>query len=123
MEAEYSQERESVKFSYCGGHIWYYDDQIDGKFEECGSTDLLGEDEYCHKAELTCEYFIASPTADEILEKLPCATQQEWFVISVDPGNKEWVIEWHNRGYLYRGESLADAAAKMWLYLKKENLI
>lgn len=65
----------------------------------------------------------AAPLADEILEQLPCATQQEWFVISKNPSKEEWVIDWNTKNEMFKGDTLADAAAKMWLYLKKEGLI
>lgn len=68
-EAGYPQE---PGFRYCGGHDWYENpDDPEGRFEVCKNDALLGEDEYCETAGLTCEYFISSPTADEIIDQLP----------------------------------------------------
>lgn len=117
--------QESAEFEYCGGHIWYHDDQIEGKFEECGSTDLLEKDQYCHKEELTCEYFVASPTADEILERLPenifvGKVSKERYNAYKIPHIELGDIEYYND---IQSESLADAAAECWLYLKKKGLL
>lgn len=132
-EAGYPQE--SAEHEYCGGHVWYHDDQIEGKFEECGSTDLLGKDQYCNKEELTCEYFIASPTADEILDKLP---EHVGEILKKGSGGltiskyKDEYAVWYcsakDRTSLFGPTlthfgTLADAAAQMWLYLKKEGLL
>lgn len=56
-------------FKFCGGYDMYFDNE-DGEFEECKNTDILGEDEYCHTAGLTCEYFISAPTVAELGEAL-----------------------------------------------------
>lgn len=76
----------------------------------------------------------ASPTADEILERLPSFFLAEFDGIEY---NHQIVIEKEDSSYLVGAknltdgcymenvvdESLADALAQMWLYLKKEGLL
>lgn len=130
-EAGYSQE---THFKYCGGHTMYWEDQENGKYEECANTDLLDpRDEYCHTAELTCEFTIAAPTADEILDQLPWDIKDGMdrgrLVVEKSPVGKPWKVTYVSD---YMGgrfalsnddDTIADSAAKMWLHLKKEKLI
>ena len=63
----------------------------------------------------------ASPTADEILEQLP-----EYVMVHRE--NSGWYCEFktvsgRKTDIGFFGDTIADAAAKMWLYLKKEKLI
>lgn len=70
------------------------------------------------------DMFCASPTADEILDQLPELKGWDLLVKLYSP---DWYIVyelWHGDS-LYESigqwdDSLADAAAKMWLYIKKE---
>lgn len=61
-----------------------------------------------------------SPTADEILEQLPIG-----FNIGQDKEGAYCLSPraYHAGDIFEYGETLADAAAKCWLYLKKEGLI
>lgn len=63
------------------------------------------------------DQFFASPTADEILEKLPRQMEVKKSGVLEFP---YWVKVGDDE---MTGESLADAAAKMWLYLRKEGLL
>lgn len=76
-------------FKYCGGHLWYHDDQENGKFEECSYDGILGEDEFCPTADMTCEYFISAFTAQELGQFLPPRIQ---FRNKVKK-NPDWTIE------------------------------
>ena len=75
---------------YCGGHTMYFEDQENGKFEDCENTDLLQEDEYCHTAGLVCDFFLAAPIAEEILKELPARLQFKRKVKK----NPDWRIEY-----------------------------
>lgn len=66
---------------------------------------------------------IASPTADEILEQFAYCHKAEWLLISKDPTREKWVIDFKSKLVMFKGDSLADAVAKMWLYLKENNLL
>lgn len=66
---------------------------------------------------------IASPTAEEILERLPVG-------ISIEKERGDYYIRLDGDGDIIpgnlsgcRGESLAEAAGKQWLYLKEHNLL
>lgn len=68
----------------------------------------------------------ASPTADEILDQLPSKIDE--FVFKVLKGNTgSYCIVYSNNHDVKRHicwyPNLADACAKMWLYLKKEGLL
>lgn len=78
----------------------------------------------------------ASPTADEVLEKLPSEIQKDGHFYSIAISktriNHFWVDYryfsrhkiFHLRDYEYSPiESLANAAAKIWLYLKEKGFI
>lgn len=115
---------------YCGGHDYYHEND-EGKFEECDSSDLLDEDEYCNAAELTCEYFVAAPDATEIGELLPPTIEFEGrikrFGVMAVFSKKVWVAGYdaYNEGYCFasRHENEAEARADCWLWLKENNLI
>lgn len=75
---------------------------------------------------------IASPTADEILDQLPDLITKDGreYELEIGKGKIKWgvVYNWEKydeQRYLLHatGNCLADAAAKMWLYLKKEGLL
>ena len=79
---------------------------------------------------------IASPTADEILDQLPTVIKDKegfplgMMILSIDGTEQRlWKVtyqEMHSDTediIGFNGMSLADAAAKMWLYLKKEGLL
>jgi len=129
-------EQESL-LKYCGGHT-YYQDNDDGVFEACPYDGILDEDEYCAGAGMTCEFFIAAPTASEILEKLPEAI--EYQVDKNEPGTRDYEIRISvdiNGDYLIMysdftanrllwgisDKSLSNALAKMYCYLESKNLI
>lgn len=131
-EAGFPQESQ---FKYCGGHMWYHDDpEGEGEFKECEYDGLLGEDEYCEGAGMTCGYFIASPTADEILDQLPESirvSEMDYHIEVIRDGDKDWIVNYsfvkHHIGYKvnvsFSANTLADAAARSYIYLKKEGLI
>lgn len=65
---------------------------------------------------------IAAPTTDELLEELP-----KHMRLGITIGSKEYAV-WDDSASqftkgVYVGNNLAEAVAKMWLYLKKEGLI
>lgn len=74
-----------------------------------------------------------SPTADEILDQLPISvkTNEIHFFIKLYKSGIYWIISYLQKDltevyknlYQTSSESIADAAAKMWLYLKKNNLL
>lgn len=69
-----------------------------------------------------------APTASEILERLPRVLHDEFLLqitlhsdiwcIGYWNGNEEAVIKYHQFG-----DTLADAASDMWIYLKQNNLL
>jgi hypothetical protein len=70
----------------------------------------------------------ASPTADEILERLPLFIKDNGHGrgrLVVEKGINGWTVGYINDwGRMNKNDkSLADAVAKMWLYLKKNNLL
>lgn len=77
----------------------------------------------------------AAPTADEILDLLPDHIKKdgEFYFIVIIKTPTEYGVRYENSGKIdYIGtdggggileDSLADAAAKMWLYLKENNLL
>lgn len=124
--------RQESHFKYCGGHTDYYEDE-EGKFEECNNTDLLGDDEYCHAAGLTCEFTIAAFTVAELGEMLPRR------ITTDDPNHPvhrlicegqdtRWMITYicamcHGKMAHHYGETEAAARAQMLIYLLENNLI
>ena len=60
---------------------------------------------------------IAAPTAEEILEMLPVAT------LSTKLPSGEYAVAYKKHGGGRTGKTLAEAAGKMFLFLKKEGLI
>jgi hypothetical protein len=101
-EAGYPQEAESIYLE------WKHKSGIRSQFLKASSTPTkIGES-------------FASPTADELLDQLTFERNADWLLVSRDPVLKDWVINYHD---VFRGNSLADAAAKMWLYLKKQGLL
>lgn len=92
-------------------------------------------EDYLNEHEDKYEFF-AAPTADEILDRLPkkiTVSEMDYFldVYHEEDVLDEWVVAYnyirHNLGFKSHHremeETIADAAAKMWLYLKKEKLI
>lgn len=78
--------------------------------------------------EVEVDNCITSPTADEILD----AIKQETDLIYWKQEDKKWVIEmgmfdkmdeFEDGIPLFKEESLADAAAQAWLWLKDEGLL
>lgn len=64
----------------------------------------------------------AAPTADEILDRLPKIIS----VFKSEMLKNGWTVGYESESVEYTSETayaLADAAAKMWIYLKKEKLI
>lgn len=102
-EAGYPQEAEK----------WWWEDNFG--LEKNKSRTL--QDKKPHNPKNGWVYF-ASPTADEILEQLPQNTYCKKFFINA---NTWWECRKNKR--FFQEKSLADAAAKMWLYLKKEGLL
>lgn len=67
------------------------------------------------------EIYYASPTADEILEQLP---QTAWETYNLLGGRYViWYRDAQKNRVEFIEDTLSDAAAKMWLYLKKEGLL
>jgi hypothetical protein len=99
--------------------------QVDENRNDIG-LNVLPDSEY--------EVIIAAPTAEEILEQLPffikTKENQIYYLsikITMKGDRKQYLVEY--LGYVWgikqdNGlELLAEAAAKMWLYLKKEGLL
>lgn len=121
---ELGVKQESI-FRYCGGHMMYFDDQENGKFEECRNTDLLEEDEYCHTAELTCEYFVSAFTVAELGEMMPTASMEVDIRWSKGEG-AYWgeCFKFGKQVHLIGGEKTeADCRAKMLIYLLETEII
>lgn len=89
--------------------------------------------EYQHPDYQTAGLIFASPTADEILDKLPEETKDFqngikdnlWLEITKEC-NGEYKIFYKSNytlGQAFYDIELANVAAKTWLYLKKENLL
>lgn len=107
-EAGYPQEAEK----------WWWEDNFG--LEKNKSRTL--RDNKPHNPKNGWVYF-ASPTADEILEQLPENILYEHFMpyLLIEKKLSKWTISYTNLEMT--DISLADAAAKMWLYLKKEGLL
>jgi hypothetical protein len=129
-------------FKYCGGHTWFHDDQENGKFEPCEYDGVLESDEYCPRAELTCEFTLAAPTAEEVLRRLPPIVrarheggdeigcpEMKWYPTLIPAhftvgymGDKHWIT--HGEKMLFfEDASLANAAAQMYIHLSQNNLL
>lgn len=120
-EAGYPQEGEFVYLV----DKWGLRDNAFWRLEDLSDSDINHFD-----ASKDCNIF-SSPTADEILEIIPIplkAGANYRPVLSRSPQTGKWeIILIHptngNDYKVFKGESLANAAAVMWLYLKKEGLI
>lgn len=120
-------------YKYCGGHTDYHEDD-EGEFEECANTDLLESDEYCHTAGLTCEFTISAYTVAELGEMLPARVRKDGmdYALTVEK-HGTWHVKYihYNAGIGYvlgghpviHDDTEADARAKMWIYLKENNLL
>jgi hypothetical protein len=115
---------------YDGGHEFY--------FAEYGSRGDFTRVDYVELAnDLNEHTAIPAPTADEILDQLPAtflevttylpltievnaSVSESGRSVCIRYGSPQSVV---NRPHICGNESLADAAAKMWLYLKKEGLL
>jgi hypothetical protein len=80
----------------------------------------------CMPAVAVSQGGIASPTADEILEQLPegtdfIKTAKVWR--GFNEARKDYLFSCSVDDHKEFGTSLADAAAKMWLYLKEQGLL
>lgn len=113
---ELGVKQESV-FKYCGGHTDYHDSD-EGVFELCPNTDLLDDDEYCHTAEMTCEFTISAFTVAELGEMLP--KNLPWTSIT-GYLQRSWSCEITN--HREGADTEADARAKMLIYLLENNLL
>lgn len=111
-------------------HFWWFkqlgtEDTSDPAF---GGYDewVLVESAAIDEGYMAQDRAFASPTADEILEKLPSSIVNDYFWIE----KKSWGYAVHlyphgspDSKHEEQGKTLADAAAKCWLYLKKEGLL
>lgn len=71
--------------------------------------------------------YVASPTADEILEELPERIKGHK-TIGMGKSMGEWLIGYQKIGnelqaIRFGDESIANAAAKLWFYLKENDLL
>lgn len=93
---------------------------------DCEERELqTRDDNYCESCGRVVEV-ILSPTADEILEQLPARLKDGDELEMIKYPEKYVVGYWHEADQWSMAEediSLADSAAKMWLYLKKEGLL
>lgn len=103
---------------------WYWAVEME-KGRETGKWSLC---QYNHLLPEHPKY--PSPSSDEILDQLPERLRDnKAFYIHEFKLQGEWFVEYYNPDvgtvfYETRSkESLADAAALMWLYLKKEHFI
>lgn len=72
------------------------------------------------------EKTFASPTADEILDQLPDYNERkDHLVLYKDdrPESVKWELSYDGNNPTFSDDSLANACARMWLYLKKEGLL
>lgn len=106
-------------FKYCGGHTSYHDNE-DGEWEDCGNTDLLENDEYCHFYGLTCEFTIAAPTVGELDEVL--SKYGEYSVVE-SFGEIRADIQGKGTVYAKPEDGRANVRAKLFIHLLKNNLI
>lgn len=77
--------------------------------------------------------FIAAPTSDELLEELPASIERDkcTCTITITKWNREnqWRIaycggEWEDEDKVsFQADTLPEALAAMWLWLKKEGLL
>lgn len=105
------------------GDYWW-SNVLQDKFDlSSEQTWQCGHGKYFHVDFENEEVNIAAPTAEEVLELLPRKiAQREWIRILRGSHDRLWHITYgHHRKV--RDESLAEASAKMWLYLKKNNLL
>lgn len=73
---------------------------------------------------------ISAPTADEILDRLPRKIEKSknafWLQVETMANGKDWACQYRNYNMclvFFEEMSIANAAALMWLYLKKEGLV
>lgn len=115
--------KQESAFKYCGGHIDYHDSD-EGFLEPCENTDLLGDDEYCHTAELTCEYTMSAFTVAELGEMLPIEfISQRRPHDSIGAGEHRWHAGQYGEDYAFSADTEADARAKMLIYLIENGLV
>lgn len=109
---------------------WYWIEEHQFNQHKIYSIELLcqlSSSELIHKS-------FAAPTTDELLEELPCVIVKEqepkkdvncWLQID-KTGDTEYLVRYvHSQSELcsYNGESLPEALAQMWLWLKSEGLL
>lgn len=84
---------------------------------------------YPNELEIEVNECFASPTADEILDQLPHSINFDYY-LEIYKKQPYWMLSY--RKYQEQEaigniqgpkDNLADAAAKLWLYLKKEGLL
>lgn len=80
-----------------------------------------------YEFEVSEKLWVAAPTADEILEKLPHAVNDGSFLHIRKDENGKYAVLYTILADTYHGfswyENLSEAAAQMYEYLKKEGLI
>lgn len=114
--------KQESHFKYCGGHTMYDEDEENGKWEDCGNTDLLGSDEYCDSFGLTCEFTTSAFTVAELGEMLSSTL----FKLHITKIGDIWVIQYDSQNDIEAyasAENEADCRAKILVYLIENRLI
>lgn len=106
---------------------FYWEDLFDG------NAQLVTEKEKAHYQDGKEIKYWAAPTADEILDRLPWQIKdgidRGRLVVEKSFFDKRWKVTYVDYGSGGRfaqsneDENIADSAAKMWLYLKEQNLL
>lgn len=103
-------------------HIQYSDDPQTNRSTLATYSNL--DFEYQHPDKEHDKRRFASPTADELLDQLPSILKGKF--LNLYKRVDGWHISYELPDRFFHREvetDLADAAAKMWLYLKKQNLL
>lgn len=79
-----------------------------------------------------CTRIYAAPTAEEILDELPYKIEYDgdlliWDIVRMEAPKDYWKVSYMRNDVsqiiLFVEETLVEAAGKMWLYLKQNNLL
>lgn len=83
-----------------------------------------------YESAIGVEYLCSSPTTDKLLDELPYVISNREYCLMICKGDNCYGVWYGNiserdtvqRGY-FRGESLCECLASLWLWLKKEGLL
>lgn len=112
---------------YCGGHIWYEDEEEKGTHLECPEKEIQsGEDRYCGSAQLTAEFAIEVPTLSELIEA--CGDKFDNLSLRHVNSSYDNHAKWgayasaneHEEDNIGYGSTPEEAVAKLWLELNKK---